>query len=121
MWTAAGFVLLTLTCPHDQNHHDDDDLSRPELSVLTHFFHGHFVCEKYSHAISGVSNIEFILKNERRFCSTFALRGLCFSFFGGFELQLVHWGTRPAYTDGLNMHYIVRICLQIPQCNSSVW
>ncbi len=58
--------------------------------------------------------ISFILKNESRFCSTFALRGL----FWGFELQRFTEGTRPAYTDRLNMHYIVCICLQIPQCTA---
>lgn len=44
--TAALFVCLfgvVLTCPHDENHHNDDDLPRPQLSTLAHFLHRHLV------------------------------------------------------------------------------
>lgn len=34
---------LVLTCPHDEHHHDDDELPRPQLGGLAHFFHRHLV------------------------------------------------------------------------------
>lgn len=35
--------MFVLTCPHDQHHHDDDELPCPQLGGLAHFLHRHFV------------------------------------------------------------------------------
>lgn len=35
--------MSLLTCPHDEHHHNDDELPRPELTGLPDFLHGDFV------------------------------------------------------------------------------
>lgn len=123
--TEAGFEWCqdgpVLTCPHDQNHHNDDELSRPELSVRTNFLHGHFVCRQYNALLVLCQTLIINNINSMYSCvcvGTFALRGLCFCFFRGFEKQRFTGRTQSADTDGLNVHNVVRIGLQIPQCTA---
>lgn len=38
------YIDHILTCPHDKNHHNDNELSSPELGSLANLLHGHFIC-----------------------------------------------------------------------------
>lgn len=41
--TLVHFPLCVLTCPHNEDHNDDDELPCPQLGGLAHFLHCHFI------------------------------------------------------------------------------
>lgn len=62
-FTRAVFILPVLTCPHDEHHHDDDELPRPQLGGLAHFLHRHFVWRSQRNTIK-IQVIEWNTKHK---------------------------------------------------------